>query len=236
MNPSKPRTVVSAHQPAYLPWLGYFDKIARSDVFVFMDTVQFEKNSFTNRNRIKTDRGPLWLTVPVKAAGHLSSTMLDVEVDENQKWREKHLKSIAQYYRKAPFYGVWFPRLEALYAQADSSLPELCFRHLTFWLEHLGISTRVMRLRDLPVDGKKSDLVLNLCRHFEADHYISGALGRGYLNLESFSAAAITVEFQDFVHPTYPQLNGEFLPNLAVVDAVMNIGDAARQFFVRAPG
>jgi hypothetical protein len=234
MSSSQPRTV-SAHQPAYLPWLGYFDKIARSEVFIFMDTVQFEKNSFTNRNRIKTDRGPLWLTVPVKAAGHLSSTMLDIEVDEQQKWRDKHLKSIAQYYRKAPHFSVWFPRLEALYAQVDATLPELCFRHLGFWLEQLGITTQIVRLRDLTIDGKKSDLVLNLCRHFGAAHYISGALGRDYLDLESFSAAGIGVEFQDYRHPVYPQLNGEFLPNMAVIDAVMNVGEEARQFFVR-PG
>ena len=93
--------ILSAHQPAYLPWLGYFDKIARADVFVYLDTVQFEKNSFINRNQIKTPQGAQWLTIPVRTKGHMSASLRTTEIDDSQKWRSKHIKSIETNYRKA---------------------------------------------------------------------------------------------------------------------------------------
>src|SRR5690349_7924911 len=106
--------LLSAHQPAYLPWLGYFDKIRRCDVFVYLDTVQFEKNSFTNRNKVKTAQGPLWLTVPVRSKGHLSSTLQELELDPAQRWRHKHLKTLREAYAKAPHFEARFERMERL--------------------------------------------------------------------------------------------------------------------------
>lgn len=214
--------ILSAHQPAYLPWLGLFDKIRRSDVFVYLDAVQFEKNSFTNRNRIKTPRGPLWLTVPVKLKGHTTSTLRDTLIDDTRNWRAKHLRSISQNYGQAPFFTTRYPRLEALYAASFDRLSDLCFAHLQFWLSEIGTERRIVRQSELPDMGAKSDLVLNLCRHFRADRYLSGALGRGYLDLGAFRASGIEVEFQDYRHPVYPQLQGDFLPNLAIVDLWMN--------------
>lgn len=216
---------LSAHQPAYLPWLGFFDKIGRSDVFVYLDAVQFEKNSFTNRNRIKTLRGPIWLTVPVKLKGHTSSTMKDTLIDNTQNWRMKHLRSIAQSYGRAPFFGPRYPRLEALYEESFDRLSDMCFSHLQFWLSELGIERRIIRQSELPEMGLKSELVLNLCRHLGADCYLSGALGRAYLDLSAFRASGIRVELQDYRHPVYPQLHGDFLPNLAIVDLWMNASD-----------
>src|SRR5215470_5119272 len=97
--------VLTIHQPAYLPWLGYFDRIAQSDAFIFLDNVQFERNSFTNRNRIKTANGPIWLTVPVRLNGHLDQTILATEIDERRDWRRKHLRAIEQNYRRAPCFA-----------------------------------------------------------------------------------------------------------------------------------
>ena len=91
--------MLSAHQPAYLPWLGYLDKIASADVFVFLDDVQFEKNSFINRNRIKTSQGAQWLTVPVRMKGHMYATLLNTSMDDSQPWRRKHLAAVALNYR-----------------------------------------------------------------------------------------------------------------------------------------
>ena len=216
---------VSIHQPAYLPWLGYFDRIAASDVFVFLDTVQFEKNSFTNRNRIKTPQGPQWLTVPVLAQGHFDKSLIEIEIDGRQDWRKKHLRSIEQNYRRAPFFAERFDRLATAYASAQRCLAELCFCQLTFWLHELGIPTRVLRASELAVEGAKSDLVLALCRAVGATTYLSGALGRDYLHEEQFSAAGIALSYQDYDHPTYPQLYGDFLPALSVVDFWMNCAD-----------
>lgn len=217
--------ILSAHQPAYLPWPGYFDKIARADVFVYLDTVQFEKNSFINRNRIKTPQGVQWLTVPVKTRGHLSGSLRETEIEGSQNWRAKHLKSIAMNYSRAPHFATGFAHLERLLGDTETNLSELCWNQLRFWLDTFRIDTRVVRASELAVTGTKSDLVLELCQALGADHYLSGALGRDYLVSEDFRAAGITLEFQSYATPAYPQQWGrEFVPALSVVDYWMNCG------------
>jgi len=219
--------ILSAHQPAYLPWLGYFDKLARSDVFVYLDTVQYEKNSFTNRNRIKTPQGNQWLTVPVKTKGHTSSTLTETEIDNSQDWRGKHLRAIQLNYRKALRFAQCYPKLEALYMEEFLLLSELCYRHLGFWLGELGIERRIVRSSTLSITSRKSDLVFDLCRHFGANHYLSGALGRDYLDEPKFAAAGIHVEYQAYSHPVYPQLYGGFSPYMGVIDYWMNVDDSS---------
>jgi hypothetical protein len=222
--------ILSAHQPAYLPWLGYFDKIARADVFVYLDTVQFEKNSFINRNRIKTPQGPLWLTIPVKIKDHLATTLRETEVDGSRPWSVKHLKTIAMNYSRAQYFSVCFPKLEALLAHTPSNLADLCWRQLQFWLMEFRITTRVVRSSELSVSGSKSDLILELCRHFGSTNYLSGRLGRDYLRADDFAASGITLEYQHYTYPVYPQLWGEFLPHMSILDFWMNCGPDSRQF------
>ena len=220
--------ILSAHQPAYLPWLGYFHKIASVDVFVYLDTVQFEKNSFINRNQIKTPQGAQWLTIPVKTRGHMSGSLRTTTIDDSQAWRSKHLKSIEMNYRKAPRFHERFPKIEALLRMPESNLAEYCLNQLRFWLAELGIAnTRIVRSSELPIASSKSDLVLDLCRHFSAQRYLSGALGRDYLVDADFREAGIAIEYQSFKSPVYPQLWGAFIPNLGVIDWWMNMNQPA---------
>ena len=213
--------IVSIHQPAHLPWLGYFDRIVSSDVFVFLDNVQFEKNSFTNRNRIKTPSGPLWLTIPVVTHGHRQN-ILDIRMDETQFWQKRQLRSIEQNYSKAVCFDDRFAKLEALYHPAAEGLAEFCYRQLIFWLAEFGISTPVVRASVLPIHGYKSDLVLALCQHLGATTYLSGPLGRNYLQEDEFERAGIEVRYHQYAHPTYQQLHGEFVPQLAAADYWLN--------------
>lgn len=222
--------LLTAHQPAYLPWLGYLDKIARADLFVYLDTVQFEKNSFINRNRIKTPSGAQWLTVPVKLKGHLTDTLRNTEVESSQPWARRHLRSIHVNYARAPYFAACQPKLETLLMTPSSKLAELCWQQLRFWLEEFGIATPLVRASTLPVAGHKSDLILRLCRHFGADAFLAGALGRDYLAAGDFQAAGIELEFQSFDAPVYAQLWGEFVPHLSIVDYWMNCGADARVF------
>ena len=210
--------ILSAHQPAYLPWFGYFDKIMRSDVFVYLDTVQFEKNSFINRNQIKTSQGSLWLTIPIKTKGHTGSTLLTTEIDDTKAWRIKHIKSIESNYRKASRFSECFPKMEALINLQENNLADYCFCHLQFWCKEFGIATKIVRSSSLPSFGGKSDLVLDLCKHFGANHYLSGALGRNYLNEDEFEMMGVKIEYQNLNSPIYSQLWGEFVPNLAILD------------------
>jgi len=217
--------LLSAHQPAYLPWLGYFDKIARADIFVYLDTVQFEKNSFTNRNQIKTPQGVLWMTIPVKTKGHTSSSLSTTEIDESQPWRSKHLKSIEMNYRKAPRFVECFPKIEKLLNTPESNLAEYCFQQLLFWLREMGIDTPVVRSSELSIASAKSNLVLDLCKHFDARDYLSGAQGRNYLDTDAFDKAGISIEYQSYKSPVYPQLWGDFVPNLGILDWWMNTNE-----------
>lgn len=214
--------IVSIHQPAYLPWLGYFDRIAKSDLFILLDNVQFERNSFINRNKIKTSNGPMWLTIPVRLKAHFETTIAEINIDETQAWRKKHLRAIEQSYSHAPGFASKFNRLNDVYEKETDSLARLCSTQLGFWLAELGIATPVRRASELPMLGRKSELVLNLCKEIGATTYLSGPLGRGYLEESKFAAAGIRIKYHEFVHPAYSQMHGEFVPALAVVDYWMN--------------
>lgn len=214
--------IVSIHQPAYLPWLGYFDRIAKSDTFIFLDNVQFERNSYTNRNQIKTPRGPIWLTVPVRLDAHFDKAVSQIAIDDTQEWRRKHLRSIQQNYSGTPEFGRKFTRLAASFQITTNKLADFCRGQLDFWLTELGIATPVLRASELPVAGRKSSLVLNLCKQVGATTYLSGPFGRRYLEEPEFCKAGIAIEYHDFVHPTYPQKYGNFVPAMAIVDYWLN--------------
>lgn len=215
--------LVSAHQPAYLPWLGYIEKIVRSDIFIYLDTVQFEKNSFTNRNKIKTSNGTCWLTVPVKIKGHTTSIMSDMLIDNNQKWQKKHLDTIVANYKKAPYYSEIMPLVEKFYTETYSHLSDYCYEYLFVWLKRFNIKTPIIKSSTLNLTSSKSDLVLDLCKSQNADKYLSGILGKNYLNTEKFKKYGINVEFQNFEPKPYNQLwNNEFIPCLGIVDYAMN--------------
>ena len=216
--------ILSIHQPAYLPWLGYFDKIVCSDVFVYLDTVQYEKNSFINRNQVKTAQGTSWLTVPVKSKGHTAGSLLTTQTDESQSWRSKHLKTIEMNYRKAPFFEMNFPKLKRIFLKPALSLAELSWHQLGFWLSEFDIKTKVVRASDLPVHSKKSDLVLDLCKYVGASRYLSGALGKNYLDEAAFAESGVKIDYQEFNPSVYPQLWGDFVPCMSIVDYWMNCG------------
>ncbi len=225
--------IVSIHQPAYLPWLGYFDKIARADLFIWLDNVQFQKNSFQNRNKILTKDGPSWLTVPVRTSGVLYETPLkDAEIDNSRNWRAKHVSSIRMNYNKAMRFSDCFPALAGFYEREWQTLDRLCWEMLDYFNTLLGVTTPIRRASDMSADGSKSDLVLDLCKKAGATTYLSGALGRDYLDLPSFAAAGIAVEFQDYKHPPYRQAYPGFVPNLAVIDLIMN-EERPERFFSR---
>jgi hypothetical protein len=219
--------IVAAHQPAYLPWLGYFDKLRHVDLFVFMDAVQFTKGNYQNRNKIKTPQGPLWLTVPVKSKGRLSSTICETPVDQQANWATKHLQAIHANYRRASNYQHLFPALQKLYAAQHDKLGELCWHHLLFWLRVMQIHTRLVKLSTLDVSGCKGELVLEICRSVGATCYFCGMGARVYMmHMEdTFAAAGIAITYQAFEHPVYRQQWGGFISHLGIVDYAMNALD-----------
>jgi hypothetical protein len=217
--------IITAHQPAYLGWLGYFHKIALADKFILLDDVQFEKNSFVNRNRIKTSNGPAWLTIPLDMKGHMDKTISEITIDQKTNWPKKHWNSLLLNYKKAPFFSQYADFFEQYYAMVTTpNLNEFVSLSTNFLLKELTISIPSEKLSNTGVKSKKQELIIDLCKQCEANGFIFGALGKNYADESLFRSNHISIYFQEYKHPVYQQLWGEFVPFLSVLDALFNLG------------
>jgi hypothetical protein len=218
--------IIGILQPGYLPWLGFFEQMHRSDVFVVYDDVQYDKEGWRNRNRIKTANGVQWLTVPVLLKFNEHPVILDVRIDNKVNWRKKHLGAIRQNYAKAPFFKRYIEIFEVAYSREWESLVDLDLYFITILAECLGMShEKIVRSSSLQVKGERMERLVNICEFFGADTFYEGAAGKSYMDVDSFSRRGITVEFQDYRHPAYPQMYGEFVSHLSVIDLLFNQGD-----------
>jgi len=215
--------ILSAHQPAYLPWLGYLHKIAISDIFVILDDVQFEKNSFTNRNKIKTPNGSVWLSVPMQMNNHTSKTIREMEIINNYNWREKHWKSIYLNYKKSPYFNVYSDFLQDAYKREWQKLSELTEYMNSYFLKQIGIETQIIRQSDIKTKYKKQELIVELCKKINCDSFIFGKLGENYADKTYFEDNSINIYFQDYKHPVYEQIWSNFSPNLGIIDLLFNV-------------
>jgi hypothetical protein len=221
-------TALAIHQPHYLPWLGYLAKWAAADVFVFLDTVQYVRNGWQNRNRIKTAAGPRWLTVPVHA--RLGTPLAEVTVDAAQRWGDRHLRAIEQAY--APTRGLARHReaLREIYATPWERLAPLAVATAEWLARALGITApaRLASTVDVGVTvTDPTDRLIALCRAVGADTYLAGRDGARYMDAGRFDAAGIRVLYQAYAHPAYTQLHGEFAPNCSALDLLLTHGDDA---------
>ncbi|MEO7423952.1 MAG: WbqC family protein [Fibrobacteria bacterium] len=219
--------ILSAHQPAYLPWLGLFHKIALADHFIVFDQVQYVPKDWISRNTIKGPNGPILLTVPVLRKDHRDKRIVDIEIKNDTPWAKKHWMSIEQCYRKTPFFRDYAGFFEETYKREWALLADLDFHMLRWFLDVLGIKTPVSKAGDHDFTGAKSDLVLDMCRKMGATTYIFGAMGAEYAEVEMFRQAGVIPYFQNYVHPTYRQGHGAFLPNMSVLDLLFNLGPAS---------
>ena len=215
---------LTAHQTGYIPWLGFFHKVALADVYVHFDQVQYTPKDFINRNKIKTSNGSCWLTVPVLKKGHREKNIAEIEINNTEKWREKHWKTIYANYKRAPYFNRYAQFLNDLYHTNWQRLTELNFYVLIWLLKELDIKTKVVRAGDYNFEGSKSDLVLNMCKQLGANTYIFGSQGINYADINSFEMAKIKPVFQDYQHPVYNQLCGDFVPYMSVLDLLFNEG------------
>jgi len=217
--------IVSINQPAYMPWLGYFDRIQKSDLHIVLDHVQFEKNSVINRNKVRTREGWSWLTVPVRTKGNFGQLPIDqVEIDTNLFWAKKHWRTIENNYSKSLFFSQYSQSLQDFYNRDWETLGALLDENRRYLLTELGIKKDLIRSSELSPQSKKSDLVLELCKKVGATCYLSGPFGRDYLNEHEFEDAGIELRFHDYVHPEYEQAYKGFEPYMSIVDLLFNHG------------
>jgi len=219
---------VAIHQPQYLPWLGYLDKLDSADVFIVLDTVQFKKHEWQNRNRIRTKDGWQWLTVPI--VDRFPERIDRVEINARTDWQRKHAQALRLHYGSAPHWASVGPELTALLQKEWARLCDLNLAVLDILCRQLGITTPRRLASTMEAREEPTDRLVDLCRAVGGTVYLAGqgALppqgAPSYMDLGRFSRAGIRVQVQDYQHPTYPQRYTPFVSHLAVVDLLFNCG------------
>jgi hypothetical protein len=220
--------IVTIHQPNFLPWLGYFDKMARANLFVYLDNVPFSKNNYQNRTRIKTVRGPGWLSVPVQTSGRFGQLTADVPIDNRGPWARKHLARLADAYGRTPGWAEVRAFLEPIMVErAWDLLAPMNIALIEALRGVLDVTTPTVLASQLDATGHSTELLIGICRAVGADIYLAGSGSAAYLEEERFAEAGIAVTHQQFDHPVYAQPHGAFEPGLSAVDAICALGSAA---------
>lgn len=222
-------TRVAIMQPTYLPWCGYFGLMQAVDIFIFLDSVQFAKRSWQQRNQIKTPRGAQWVTVPVANKGKRDQLICEVEIDNSSNFANTHRKSIESNYAKAPWFKDLGPNLLAG-IEGQILLADLNIGIIEYCRTLLGIETPLLRSSRMLGRGAKADLLASLCKDVGATEYISVPGSKDYLDESSaFEKIGVPVRYFNYRHPEYPQLFGDFLPYMSVIDMLFNCGDKSAE-------
>lgn len=221
---------VAVMQPTYLPWLGYFDLMDQVDAFVLLDDVQFSKQSWQQRNRIKGPQGLQWLTVPVLHKGRIGQQIDETAVRDPGFWR-KHLRTIEMNYAKAPHLGTLFPALSALFERGDpwATVVDVNAACIAWVAERLGIETPLVRSSTLAARDERRHRVPDLCAALAASTYLSPPGAADYMlgELDAYTEQGLAVRFHAYEHPTYRQLHGDFCPFASALDLLLNEGPAS---------
>jgi len=216
--------ILSVHQPQYLPWIGYFHKIYKSDAFVFLDNVQYKAREYQNRNRIRIKEGCMWLTMPVLKSDNPYPNISDVRIDNFQDWRKRHWRAICVNYSPSPFFAKYSGFFEEAYKKEWALLVDLNVSVINYILDSLKINKPIYFESNLNVETKNTQRIIDICKAVKADTYLSGIGGRDYLEEGLFGANGIKLIYQDFRHPEYSQRYAPFMPFMSIIDLLFNHG------------
>lgn len=226
--------VISIMQPTYFPWIGYFHLINSSDIFILYNDTQLSRRSWQLRNRIKTSNGELFLSIPIKKSDSRDNLLIknaEINYDYND-WKKKHLLSIEHSYKKSPFFEKIFPRVELFFDKSPKYLTQLTIPIIVSIVELLEIKTKIILSSDIDYEGRKEDAIISICESFNVKKYLSVRGSKDYIqpNQSKFQDKGIEIIWQDFTHPVYKQLHGNFIPFMGIIDALFNIGvDATKK-------
>ena len=226
--------IVSAYQPYFAPYAGFFSKAFRSDILVLMDTVQFPRGAtWLTRNRFKNDQGILRLTIPVCKKGLGFQRINEVRIYHEGKFVAKHLASLEAAYANAPFFGEHRAFLEDLFSEKWERLIDLNLKVMEHIKSYLGITSRFVLLSELGLETKEPALSVAVSRKLGASHFLAQSSAKKYLDREAFDKAGIELQFFNPRPPVYPQLWGPFIPNLSTLDMLFNCGPKASEIIRR---
>ena len=225
--------IVTLHQPEHLPWLGYFHKMAQADLYVYVDNVQYRKQYFQNRNRVRGAQGAVWVGVPVLKECHRHGPLKDVRIDNSRDWRTTYWGSIEHNYRRHPYFNRYAERLWTIVMSPRERLLDLNYELIDFFRGELGIDTPTIKASELDATGAKTDLIHMVCLRVGARTYLSGPSGQDYLDERPFREVGIDVRYHAFEHPVYPQLRRPtFTPCLSTLDLLMHEGPRAAEILL----
>ncbi len=220
-------------QPSYIPWRGYFDQIHAADLFIFYDTVQYDKHGWRNRNRIKTPAGTQWLTIPVNCKGNVSEgiPIIGIPISWDKPWNVAHFDKLRASYKRSPFWGQYSTLIRHYYDQRYEKLADLTIDTTIALARELGIEhTRFMRSSEMDVQGARTDALIDILTKVGATQYISGPSARDYIETEKFEIAGITLEYMTYNYPEYEQLYPPYDPQVSILDLMFMKGPEAGQY------
>ena len=216
-------------QPSFIPWRGFFDIIHDVDVFVFLDDVQYTKQDWRNRNRIKTPGGTKWISVPV--VGGTKQLIHETRIDYSQDWRTRHIKTIHHSYAASPFYTSYRDTLLQIYKEKFETISELNIFATKLISRLLGIDVEYVRSTDLRTEGAKDDKLIDICNKIGADVCLSGPKAQNYIDVAKFEHAGILLVYKNYdSYPEYPQLWGAYDLYVSVIDLLFNCGENSPYF------
>ncbi|MDR0372299.1 MAG: WbqC family protein [Nitrososphaerota archaeon] len=216
---------MAGHQPNYLPWLGFFDKMRRADMFIIEDNIQFERQGFTSRNRVMTTDGVRWLSVPiVHARKPLLINEVKIANKSRPRWGHKHWETLKHSYCKTPYWNDFSGFFEETYQQKWDHLIDLNMHLIRGIMGFLNINKPLILSSSLGVEGKKTALIVAQCKQVGADIQLAGDGGKDYIDPSLFEREGIELVYQDFTQPIYPQTTEGFVSNLSVVDYLFCAG------------
>jgi len=227
--------IVSAYQPYFAPFPGFFAKVLQSDILVLLDSVQFPRGTtWLTRNRFKNDQGTLWMTVPVRKKGLGLQKINEMTICREGRWARKHLESLKTAYLKAPFFEDHLAFMESIFIEIPEKLIDLNLKVMRHLMANLGITTEVQLLSELNVESKEPELSVEVCRKLGASHFLAQRGAKKYLDKAVFQEAGIELQFFNPRPPVYPQLWGAFVPNLSAFDLLFNCGPKAQNILKKA--
>lgn len=226
--------IVTIHQPEFIPWLGFFNKLWHCDIFIILDKVQFKKNNFENRNKVRTKNTPgwTWITIPVLIKGKFGQKIDEVLINDEMapRWRIAILNTIKLSYGRSRYFDDIYPIIEKNIMQATENLVDINISLLAAIINYLGMNKKILRQSDLRVFSDKSQLLAELVRASGANVYLSGQSGKSYLDQDIMQAHNIRVIYQEFKHPVYKQPHGSFIEGMSIVDLLLNYGKDSVDF------
>ncbi|MDA9232868.1 WbqC family protein [Candidatus Pelagibacter sp.] len=219
----KNKIITSIHQPDFFPYFGYFNKINKSDVYIVMDNVQLSKSGWTHRDKIKTSKEVSWITIPIKNIKK-KQLIKDCLIDHDINWKKKHINMISESYKNSKFINEGIEIINDLYKLNTNYLFEFNFNIINKLFEIFKINVDIKLLSQLNVDGDKSELLIKILKKINSNLYLSGDGAKNFIDIDLFKNNNIEIIFNDFKHPIYEQIHGNFVKDLSILDIILNCG------------